>query len=155
MKLTVDINFADRTASLAERHSLAAGDTYNPLVLELSRLTEAELASVDTGTLSLVLYRSQADRTVVASANMFSVPTGKKSLRTAALLLNQQSMKDWFAAEGYKKMEMPAPVANDLPGTGDLNLDLEGEDDEPEEDELFGDGYDMDDFSDLNEMQDF
>lgn len=103
MKLTVDINFADRTASLAERHSLAAGDTYNPLVLELSRLTEAELASVDTGTLSLVLYRSQADRTVVASANMFSVPTGKKSLRTAALLLNQQSMKDWFAAEGGRQ----------------------------------------------------
>ncbi len=55
----------------------------------------------------------------------------------------------------YKMMEMPAPVINDLPGTGDLDLDLEEEDEEPEVDELFGDGYDMDDFSDLNEMQDF
>lgn len=100
MKLTVEINLADQLAVLQEKHSLTAGDTYNPLVLDFSRLTEAELAAVDTGSLSLVLYRSESDRIEIASTNQFAVPTGKVKYRTAVLLLNQQPMKDWFASAG-------------------------------------------------------
>lgn len=123
MKLTVAIDPVDRVASLQELHALAAGDTYNPLVLDFSRMSEADVAAIDTGSLSVVVYRSASDRTVVANANMFSEPPGKKSLRTAVLLLNQQAMKDWFASAGGSRTTCYVEVgdagatyaANDVP----------------------------------------
>lgn len=55
----------------------------------------------------------------------------------------------------FKAMELPVQlnVAN-VPDPEDFDLDLE-DDEEPEEDSLFGDGYDEEDFSGLNEYTDF
>ncbi|MBO4504242.1 MAG: hypothetical protein J5730_05485 [Bacteroidales bacterium] len=54
----------------------------------------------------------------------------------------------------FKAMEMPVSVNDaDLPTPEDLLL--EEEEDEPEDDNLFGDVYDEEDFSDLNDFQDY
>ena len=54
----------------------------------------------------------------------------------------------------YKAMELPVQLtAADIPDPDDLELD--DEDQDSEEDDLFDGGYDEDDFSGLNEIQDY
>lgn len=100
MTLTLSIDIQRHVAVPSELHALVAGDTYNPLVLDLSQLTQQELDAVDTATLSIVVYRSRTDLVPVASANLFSVPQNQKKLRTTALLMNQQAVADWLTASG-------------------------------------------------------
>ncbi|MCQ2283679.1 MAG: hypothetical protein MJZ57_02120 [Bacteroidales bacterium] len=53
----------------------------------------------------------------------------------------------------YKSQELPVQLkAVNLPDPDDLDLDLEDDDDE---DDLYGDGLNEEDFSDLNEFSDF
>ncbi len=55
----------------------------------------------------------------------------------------------------FKAMELPVQLnVSNVPDPEDFDLDLE-DDEEPEEDSLFGDGYDEEDFSGLNEYTDF
>lgn len=55
----------------------------------------------------------------------------------------------------FKAMELPVQLnVSNVPNPEDFDLDLE-DDEEPEEDSLFGDGYDEEDFSGLNEYTDF
>lgn len=55
----------------------------------------------------------------------------------------------------FKAMELPVQLSvADVPDPENLELDLDLDDDQ-EEDDLFGDGFDEEDFSDLNEFTEF
>lgn len=105
MKLTIAVDVAHSRATLVERHSLVAGDTYNPFYVDFSSLSPDQLAGIDTATLTLTLRANSASGEVVAQASSFtealvtasdgtSVPQPK--MRQTTLSLNTPEMRAWF-----------------------------------------------------------
>lgn len=105
MQLTLTIDFSHTRATLVEKHSLVAGDVYNPLYIDFSQLTPAQIAAIDTGSLTLTLRKVNAAGGIIASTRMFSdasitasdgTSTPCPKMRQTTLLLNTQSVVDWF-----------------------------------------------------------
>lgn len=105
MQLTLTIDLSHTRATLVEKHSLVAGDVYNPLYVDFSQLTPAQIAAIDTGSLALTLRKVNAAGDIIASTRMFSdasitasdgTSTPCPKMRQATLLLNTQSVANWF-----------------------------------------------------------
>jgi len=110
MTLTAVVDFTDHSVLFREIHALVAGDLYNPLVLDFSRLPKATVDAINTSNLTLVLKRSQTGATV-ASVPQFSLVPNHWALRSASLALTTQAVKDWFSA---------------LAQSGDVTVDTNG-----------------------------
>ena len=72
MELTLTVDLVHTSAALVEKHSLVAGDVYNPLYVDFAALTDAQVAAVSTGTLVLTLRKNNSAGAVLASASVFS-----------------------------------------------------------------------------------
>ena len=105
MELTLTVDLVHTSATLVEKHSLVAGDVYNPLYVDFAALTDAQVAAVSTGTLVLTLRKNNSAGAVLASASVFSsasrtatngTVTPCPKMRQTTLLLNNQSVRNWF-----------------------------------------------------------
>lgn len=85
MQLTIFVDPVELSATFREVHALCAGDTYNPLVLDLSRLSVDELSQLDTASLKLELYADANAQVPFASVDMFGEPEGYSKLRRGVL----------------------------------------------------------------------
>ena len=111
MTLTAVVDFTDHSVLFREIHALVAGDLYNPLVLDFSRLPKATVDAIKTSNLTLVLKRSQTGATV-ASVPQFSLVPNHWALRSASLALTTRAVKDWFTELSKQ--------------TGDVTVDTNG-----------------------------
>lgn len=111
MTLTAVVDFTDHSVLFREIHALVAGDLYNPLVLDFSRLPKATVDAMKTSNLTLVLKRSQTGATV-ASVPQFSFVPNHWALRSASLSLTTRAVKDWFTELSKQ--------------TGDVTVDTSG-----------------------------
>lgn len=85
MQLTIFVDPVELSATFREVHALCAGDTYNPLVLDLSRLSVDELSQLDTASLKLELYADANAQVPFASVDVFGEPEGYSKLRRGVL----------------------------------------------------------------------
>ena len=104
MTLTFRIDATDRTVVMRELHALAAGEVYNPLVLDFSSFLAADVAAVDVG--SLVLRLKRPDGVDVASVPMFSKV--RRDEMRGVLNLAVKALADWYSEDadgGVRRVE--------------------------------------------------
>lgn len=104
MTLTLRIDATDRTVVMRELHALAAGEVYDPLVLDFSSFPTADVAAVDAG--SLVLRLKRPDGADVASVPMFS--KARRAEMRGVLNLAVKALSDWYSEDadgGVRRVE--------------------------------------------------
>ena len=112
MELNLVVDLTERSVAMREVHALCAGDVYDRLYLDFTKLSAVQLANVDTGSLHLFLFRDNSATAAFASVAVFQDVPNYAKLRLGELNLNTQAVLDIFLEESAAAKAAAAAASN-------------------------------------------
>lgn len=112
MELNLVVDLTERSVAMREVHALCAGDVYDKLYLDLSKLTAPELEKIRTESLHLLLYRDNTSVAPFAGVAEFKEVPNFAKKREGLLSLNTQDVLDIFLEEKAAAEAAAAAASN-------------------------------------------